>query len=255
MFDDVGALSSREVHSWLSRLGASAAVEPLVDVSRRAEPSGADLIARIGLLEQLKAACAAEQARPAVAFDEVARAQQVAAGVPARRVGRGVAEQIALARRDAPSRGGRHLAFAQALVRDMPGTLAALSAGEVSEWTATLVVQETLCLSADDRRAVDAELAGTLAGCGPARARRDAWAVACRLDPASAVARCARAVTQRRVSLRPAPDAMTYLTALLPLRQGVGVYAALDAAAGAARAGGDGRGRGQVMADTLVDRC
>ena len=44
---------------------------------------------------------------------------------------------------------------------------------------------------------------------------------------------------------------MTYLTALLPLAQGVSVYAALKRAADTC---GDGRGRGQVMADTLVER-
>jgi 5-methylcytosine-specific restriction endonuclease McrA len=47
---------------------------------------------------------------------------------------------------------------------------------------------------------------------------------------------------------------MTYLTGLLPVGDGVAVYAALDAAAKAAAAAGDGRSRGQVMADTLVQR-
>jgi hypothetical protein len=47
---------------------------------------------------------------------------------------------------------------------------------------------------------------------------------------------------------------MTYLTALLPVRDGVAVYAALDAAGATARATGDRRSRGQVMADTLVRR-
>jgi hypothetical protein len=30
------------------------------------------------------------------------------------------------------------------------------------------------------------------------------------------------------VTIRPAPDTMTYVTALLPVAQGVGVYAALE---------------------------
>jgi hypothetical protein len=53
------------------------------------------------------------------------------------------------------------------------------------------------------------------------------------------------------VTIRPAPDTMTYLTALLPMTQGVSVYAALRRAADTCT---DGRGRGQVMADTLVER-
>ena len=66
--------------------------------------------------------------------------------------------------------------------------------------------------------------------------------------------RAARAHSERRVSLRPAPDTMTHLTALLPVAQGVAVLAALERAAASARTEGDERGRGQVMADTLVER-
>jgi hypothetical protein len=44
---------------------------------------------------------------------------------------------------------------------------------------------------------------------------------------------------------------MTYLTALLPVAQGVSVYAALRQAADICT---DGRARGQAMADTLVER-
>ena len=44
---------------------------------------------------------------------------------------------------------------------------------------------------------------------------------------------------------------MTYVTALLPVAQGVGVYAALKRAADTTF---DDRSRGQVMADTLVER-
>ena len=47
------------------------------------------------------------------------------------------------------------------------------------------------------------------------------------------------------------PDTMTYVTALLPVAQGVSVYAALKREADVTF---DGRSRGQVMADTLVER-
>ncbi|GGR72603.1 hypothetical protein J2S40_002725 [Nocardioides luteus] len=47
---------------------------------------------------------------------------------------------------------------------------------------------------------------------------------------------------------------MTWLGALLPVKDGVAVFAALDQAAKTAQAAGDQRTRGQVMADTLVDR-
>jgi hypothetical protein len=56
------------------------------------------------------------------------------------------------------------------------------------------------------------------------------------------------------VSIRPAPDTMTYLTALLPVAQGVAAYAALQRCADSRRGAGDPRGRGQIMADELVAR-
>ncbi len=66
--------------------------------------------------------------------------------------------------------------------------------------------------------------------------------------------RARTAETERRVTLRPAPDTMSRLTGTLPAAQGVAAWAALSRAADAAKAGGDARSRGQIMADTLVER-
>ena len=54
--------------------------------------------------------------------------------------------------------------------------------------------------------------------------------------------------------MRPAPETMSYLTAHLPVSQGVAAYAALTKHADPLRAAGDERSRGQIMADTLVER-
>lgn len=223
-----------------------ATVDPAADESA--------LIERIAELETVKCAAAAGQARAAVALEAARRATEAAAGVPAARRGRGVANEVALARRDAPARGGRHLGFAKALVHEMPHTLAALECGVLSEWRATLIVRESACLEVEDRRALDAELCAdpaSLNGMGDARVAAAAKAVAYRLDPHAVVERVAKAETERTVTIRPAPDTMTYLTALLPVAQGVSVYAALRREADAR---GDGRSRGQMMADTLVER-
>ncbi|HQE15429.1 MAG TPA: DUF222 domain-containing protein [Mycobacterium sp.] len=212
------------------------------------------LIAQITALERLKSAAAAAQARAAAAFASARRAAETAAGIPSRRRGRGVAAEIALARHDSPARGSRHLGFGQALVHEMPHTLAALERGDLSEWRATLIVRESACLDVEDRRALDAELCADpsrLAGLGDRRIAADARAIAYRLDPHAVVDRAARAENERCVTVRPAPDCMTYLTALLPMAQGVSVYAALSRTADQC---GDGRSRGQVMADTLVER-
>jgi hypothetical protein len=212
-----------------------------------------DLIAGIAALERLKCIAAARQARLAVALDVARRAAEAAAGVPADRRGRGVATEVALARRDSPARGGRHLGFAKALVNEMPHTLAALEVGALSEWRATIVVRESACLDVEDRRLLDAELCADtkrLDGVGDAALAAAAKAIAYRLDPHAVVERAARAHEERTVTIRPAPDTMTYLTALLPVAQGVSVYAALKREADLCF---DGRGRGQVMADALVE--
>jgi hypothetical protein len=74
------------------------------------------------------------------------------------------------------------------------------------------------------------------------------------LDPHSVVERRRRAEHERRVTLRPSPDVMTHLSALLPVKQGVAVLAVLGREADRLRARGDLRSRGQIMADTLVQR-
>ena len=177
--------------------------------------------------------------------------------MPAAELGAGVGAQIALARRESPAKGGRLLGLAKALVTEMPHTLAALEAGQLNEWRATLLVKETAGLSAEDRAAVDEELAadtGTFDGAGDRRIIAAARAAAYRRDPRTVTQRASHAATERHVSLRPAPDTMCYLTALLPAGQGVAMYAALTRHADTLRNAGDPRTRGQLMTDTLVER-
>ena len=136
----------------------------------------------------------------------------------------------------------------------MPHTLAALEAGVLSEWRATLIVKQSACLAVEHRCALDAELCADvsrLEGWGNRRLEAGAKKIAARLDVAAVVERNAKAAEDRCVTCRPAPDSMVYVTALLPVAQGVGVYAALTQAANTTF---DERSRGQVMADTLVER-
>lgn len=210
-----------------------------------------DLVARC---ERLKSTAAAAQARATALWAAKRRAAEAAAGVPAAARGRGLAGEVALARHDPPVRGGTHLGMARALVEEMPHTLAALECGALSEWRATLIVRESACLSVEHRRALDAELCSDtqkLEGWGNSRVEAEAKRITARLDAAAVVARSAKAAKDRCVTIRPAPDTMTYVTALLPVAQGVAAYAALTRLADTAF---DGRSRGQVMADALVER-
>ncbi|SEQ62045.1 5-methylcytosine-specific restriction endonuclease McrA [Arthrobacter sp. OV608] len=207
-------------------------------------------------LEDVKSAAAAKQARIAVALELAARQEQAAAGVPADELGAGVGAEIALARRESPSRGARLLGLGKAMV-EMPHTFAALESGQLNEWRATLVVKETACLSVEDRAAVDEELAadsGSFAGYGDRAIIAAVRAAAYRRDPQAVARRASHAVNERSVTLRPAPDTMTRLTALLPVAQGVAVYAELTRHADTLKSSGEERPKGAIMADELVER-
>jgi hypothetical protein len=218
------------------------------------DATDAERIDRIRLMEDVKGALCAAQAREAVALKRSVVDAEAARGVPAAKRGRGVAAQVALARRESPHRGDRLMGLAEALVGELPHTMAALARGRISEWRATLVCRETACLTRDERREVDRRMAPDLESMSDRQVAATARRIGYTLDPRSIVNRAARAEQDRRVSIRPAPDTMAIVSAVLPVAEGVAVYAALTKAADTARADGDGRGRGQVMADTLVAR-
>ena len=256
-----GVLSAEAVaavHRWLIDAVAPADAAGRIDVLRA--------------LEELSSAVSAAQASVALAVDEAVRAEEAAAGVPAERRGRDVAARVGLALRVSPARARSFLGAARVWQSEMPCTWAALRAGVLSSWRATLLVKETAHLPVEARAQVDAVVCGDLAaleGVGTRALVGTVKAMAARLDPAAVAERARRAASERSVWLRPAPDTMTYLTALLPVAQGVAAYAALRAAADTAVATGDHpgdagqdgagtdvapRSRGQVMADTLVER-
>ncbi len=249
VFDDQvrGQVPTAVLASWM---------KALADLDRNI--SDAERIDQLRLLEDLKSGAAAAQARIAADFDASRRADQAARGVPTSQQGKDVGAQVALARRESPHRASRLLGMAKALAHEMPHTMAALSGGRLNEWRATLLVRETACLQVEDRRSVDAALCrdpATLDGLGNAKLVAEVKKLAYRLDAESVVRRARRAETEWRVTCRPAPDTMAYLTALLPARQAISVYAALAGVADTHTGTGDRRSRGQLMADTLVERA
>ena len=211
--------------------------------------SDAERIDRIRRLEELKNAAAAAQARETAAF---ADSQTATTGRD--RYRRGMTSQVALARRVSPFKAGQYVGWSQILVAELPHTFAELAAGRVTEWRAMLVARETAWLSREHRAVVDAELAPLLEKLGDRRTEAEAKKIAYRLDPHGYVDRIRNAAKDRRVSVRPAPDVMARLNALLPVAQGVAAYAALNRHADSLISQGDPRSRGQIMADTLVER-
>lgn len=219
------------------------------------EATDATRIDRIALLERLKAAVTAAQAAEMVRFADSQVDAQRTVGWRRRWLGRGVADQIALACRVSPSEGSRRLITARALVHDLPATMAALASGELNAYTSRLIVEETSHLDARTRRAVDADLhRHDLSGFSPREVGAHARRLAIGADPEAAHTRAKRARNQRRVTLRRAADTMSLLTGVLPAEQGAACWRALGRHADRNIAAGDQRSRGQILADTLVER-
>ncbi len=250
MFDspvlDSASLDVARVEAWVEELASSSG--PGDDGAR---------VRMLAALERLSCAAAGLQAEVTAGLDESVRSEEAALGVPRERRGRGVAAEVALARRESHHRGRQHVGLARVLHEEMPCTHRALREGRITEWKATILVRETACLTLEDRQAVDRRLAGdadSLERTGQRRLEGAVRSQAAELDAASVVLRRRVAESQRRVTLRPVPDTMTRLSAELPVATGVAVLKSLSDAAASARAAGDPRSRHQVMADTLVER-
>ena len=211
----------------------------------------------IAVLERLTGAATSAQARVSVEFDRSQRAEQADAGLPRSRRGVGVAHQLGLARHVSPWQAKVLFGLAVTLDRELPCTAEALRYGRTSLWRAMIIARGTAALSAEDRARIDREICGDPArveSMGDKELAGRVAALAAQLDPGSVAARRRKAEQDRRVGLRPAPDTMSHLSGLLPVADGVAVFASLSEAADTARSRGDDRTRGQVMADTLVER-
>ena len=232
-------------------------------VLSRAEPVdavAAGLIDTMRAVEGVKNAASGLQAAAMVAFDAAMRADREARGIRADRRGYGLASQVGLARRESRFRARGHLQAAVMASRELPWSFGVLRAGRISEWRLMLIVAGTACLPLEARQIIDQELAGTPEAVAELEGMSDrqtaAWirARAAELDPVAVVAHRRRVEGERRVTARPAPDLMLYLTALLPVRDGVAVIAALEREATALKAQGDPRSRSQIKADLVVER-
>ncbi len=221
-----------------------------------AAQSETDAAARLTALEEIKSACAAAQAHEAARLDELRRADEQQRGVPKSRQGRGLSAEIGIARKASPQKGSQYLGFARAIEHEMPHTRDALASGRLTEWRATILVRETAYLTRETREEIDRRVCAdptTLGGVGDRQLEALAKQHAYELEPQAVVYRKAKAEKDRRVSVRPAPDLMTQLSALLPMKQGISVYAALKRYADSV-VGADDRSHAQIMADTLVER-
>ena len=239
--DAAGVRALRELVATMILPGAS---DTASSVSKQTQAEWVDLL---GELEAMKNTATATQARLAVALEVATKADEARQSIRAERRGRGVPGQVGSAMQSSPHAGGSFLGTARVWITQMPHTFDALRTGVLSSWRATLMVRETSHLTVEDRARIDEEICGpanlaALARLGTKRLVARIKELAGKLDVHACVKRNAKAVSERSVSVRPAPDLMVYLTALVPMQQGVQAYAQLKARADAAKTTGDERG-------------
>ncbi|GAB3777620.1 HNH endonuclease [Nocardioides pacificus] len=213
------------------------------------------LVDELAALERLTGAAAAAKARLTAQLHARRLVGDAERGVPTQRCGRGVAHEVALARRESPHAGRQHVGLAVALVKDMPVTLAALAAGEISEQRAMVMVRESADLSGEDRACVDATLGPVLGSMGNREVMLAVRRMVCDLDPEGEADRVERARARRRVTSRGLGHGMMRITADVPSWDGYVAMQALREHADFQRVSGvDTRSRDQVMADEFLAR-
>ena len=233
-------------------------IDLIIDQIRelRSAPEDFDKITQLEKIESLDSVLAAARARVMVDFDRSQRDEQGQQGVRSRQRGRGIADQIALARRISPTKASRDLAFARALRDDLPATQELLSRGRISEQAAQAVHRETDHLDRLRRQAVDAEVASALPEASVRQAGALAKKAAIAVDPAGAAERARVAADQRTVWKKPTKDGMCRIGVELPAAQAIAASDTLrrDAMRMVADGSAEGRTQHQVMADLVFER-
>src|SRR5262245_25504172 len=138
-----------------------------------------------------------------------------------------VADEIGAALRISRVAASRRLGFALDLAR-LPATLQALRAGVIDVPRARAVAEATGCLPDELGRAVEAQVLPNAAEQTAGQLRAALRRAVLSADPAAAERRHQQQLALRRVELRPLPDGMAELWALLPADQAVAVYTTLD---------------------------
>ncbi|MFP5068086.1 DUF222 domain-containing protein [Pseudonocardia nantongensis] len=218
----------------------------------------AELIDQIAQLQTLQTSLAALQSARIRAFARTHVAARTVSGrVEPEKLDRSVRAQVALATRTSPTVAAGRVRVARDLHDGLDHVRELHTAGALNAEATAAIAAATEHLDRAERAEVDRRLAEhDLSRLGLGRIRDLARSIAAQVAPEKFHHRAREARAERRVTVRPAPDGMAYLTAYLPLEQAVSCLAALMKAHTAASVSPEPltRGRGQFVADTLVER-
>ena len=147
---------------------------------------------------------------------------------------RWVSDELRAALRWSAVTAGRRVDLARALTASFPATLGALAAGAISATQALILVEELATVAEADPVAAAAAEAALLARAPTqtaAQTRRAARRRAAAAAPGLLAERAAAASRDRGVFLRPEPDGMATLCAVLPAVEAMAAWQVLDTAA------------------------
>lgn len=215
--------------------------------------SSSGVVDRLSQLERARCKLVADQYEAAIELREQRVAERRARGGRNERWEAGLAGELGLALRISPHRAARFLNCARELAHHLPELRCRLHDGDVSPEAVPIIVAGLSHLEPADRLAADRALCSdpqTIAGLGVRRLQNLVQRIAYERDRQGTVDRIAKAAKDRRVTIRPEPDAMARVSIVLPVTQAVAIYAALrratESIAGTAH---EVRTRSQIMAD------
>ena len=168
-----------------------------------------------------------------------------------------VVGSVSSALRVSPARGREQLRIARDLHAGLDGVRRLYGAGELEERAVAVIVGAGAWLDDAERALLDVELVShPLARFGVRRIGVLARSIAARIAPVKFAKRARAARQGRYVSVSPAEDGMAVLRELLPAEQAIRCVGALRKAVREEFVSRHPvtRSRGQVMADTLVER-
>lgn len=239
----------REAKDALARLGAQGShdLESL---------SSEGTIALLAELRELAGAMAAIEARALVRLEAAIMDDSLERGETPRQARKVARTEASFALKRSTSAAGQSMASCRRLVQSMPGMLTALAHGRAVPAAGHQVGRAMSPATPEQRRQVDQILTTHLAhleDCSPGEWGDEAARVLHALDPEGAAARHREARRERGVTVRRGRHGMATLTAHLPGLDAARIRKSLSVSAERARAGGDGRGHQQIMADLFAD--
>ncbi|MDK1358997.1 DUF222 domain-containing protein [Arthrobacter sp. zg-Y1219] len=132
-------------------------------------------------------------------------------------------------------------------------TLKALEAGHISYGHVETLVEQCVGVAPGELTGFEAELLGLAAGQTRTQFRVKAHRLREQYYPETIVQRQLTAFEQRTVWVRPEPDGMSWLSALLPAEKAQAIFTQLSVAARGEQAAGDTRTVDQLRTDILTD--